>query len=171
MGLAPTTSTTLTMALGDALAVALLSSRGFSKNDFRVFHPGGNLGQQLKHVSDCMHTGGKVPLVNEDTSMGDCLVKMTSHGFGCVGVVGSGGKFIGVITDGDLRRHMSPNLLNQKAVDVMTKNPVTVQDDVLMADVLAIFEKKAITNLFILNADGKAIGIIHIHDCLRNSVA
>jgi arabinose-5-phosphate isomerase len=171
MGLAPTNSTTLTMALGDALAVALLSSRGFSKHDFKLFHPGGNLGQQLKHVSDYMHKGDKVPLVTRDTPMGECLVKMTHHGFGCVGVLDSDEKLIGVITDGDLRRHMSSNLLEQTASEVMTKNPITLEDDLLMADALAIFEKKAITSLFILDKNNKVQGILHIHDCLRNSVA
>lgn len=171
MGLAPTNSTTLTMALGDALAVALLSSRGFSKNDFKLFHPGGNLGQQLRHVSDYMHKGDNVPLVTKDTPMGECLVKMTYHGFGCVGVLDSDERLIGVITDGDLRRHMSSNLLEQTASEVMTKNPITLEDDLLMADALAIFEKKAITSLFILDKNNKVQGILHIHDCLRNSVA
>ena len=171
MGLAPTNSTTLTMALGDALAVSLLSSRGFSKHDFKLFHPGGNLGQQLKQVSDYMHKGEKVPLVNEETPMSECLVKMTHHGFGCVGVLNPEERLIGVITDGDLRRHMSSCLLQQSAKDVMTENPVTLEDGLLMADALAIFEKKAITSLFILDDTRKVLGILHIHDCLRNSVA
>lgn len=171
MGLAPTTSTTLTLALGDALAVALLSSRSFSKHDFKMFHPGGNLGQQLKHVSDYMHKSEKIPLVSQTTLMGECLVKMTQHGFGCVGVIDGNEKLVGVITDGDLRRHMSSNLLEQTAKDVMTKNPVTINADSLMADALAIFEKKSITSLFILDNSSKVLGILHIHDCLRNSVA
>jgi arabinose-5-phosphate isomerase len=171
MGLAPTNSTTLTMALGDALAVALLSSRGFSKHDFKLFHPGGNLGQQLKQVSDFMHKGEKVPLVTENTPMGECLVKMTYHGFGCVGVLGRDEKLVGIITDGDLRRHMSSKLLEQTASDVMTKNPVTLGEGLLMADALAIFEKKSITSLFILDENRKVLGLLHIHDCLRNSVA
>ncbi len=171
MGLAPTNSTTLTMALGDALAVTLLSSRGFSKHDFKLFHPGGNLGQQLKQVSDFMHKGENVPLVIESTPMGECLVKMTYHGFGCVGVLNSDEKLVGVITDGDLRRHMSSKLLEQTASEVMTKNPVTLGKGLLMADALAIFEKKAITSLFILDENSKVLGILHIHDCLRNSVA
>ncbi|MBY0281155.1 MAG: KpsF/GutQ family sugar-phosphate isomerase [Alphaproteobacteria bacterium] len=171
MGLAPTNSTTLTMALGDALAVALLDSRGFSKHDFKVFHPGGNLGQQLKQVSDFMHKGEKVPLVTENTPMGECLVKMTYHGFGCVGVLNKDEKLVGIITDGDLRRHMSSRMLEQTASAVMTKNPVTIERDSLMADAMAIFEKKSITSLFILDENKKVLGLLHIHDCLRNSVA
>jgi arabinose-5-phosphate isomerase len=171
MGLAPTTSTTMTMALGDALAVALLRSRGFSKHDFKMFHPGGNLGQQLKQIIEYMHTGEKVPLVARDTLMSECLVKMTCHGFGCVGVIDQNKKLIGVITDGDLRRHMNANMLSQKADEIMTANPVVGHNDLLMADALAIFEKKSITSLFIVDQEKNVLGLLHIHDCLRNSVA
>lgn len=171
MGLAPTTSTTMTMALGDALAVALLKSRGFSKHDFKLFHPGGNLGQQLKQIVEFMHTGEKVPLVDGDTLMGECLLKMTYHGFGCVGVIDQNEKLIGVITDGDLRRHMNANMLSQKAAEIMTANPVVGHTGLLMADALAIFEKKSITSLFIVDPEKNVLGLLHIHDCLRNSVA
>ena len=168
MGLAPTTSTTLTLALGDALAVALLKQRGFSKQQFRIFHPGGNLGKQLRRVAEFMHQGDKIPLVTGDTLMGECLVKMTAHGFGCIGITDNNNTLVGIITDGDLRRHMNPNLLTQSAYEIMTPNPVTLSPDCLMTDALAIFEKKSITSVFIIEDDQRICGILHLHDCLRN---
>lgn len=173
MGLAPTTSTTLTMALGDALAVALLSLRGFTKQDFNTFHPGGNLGHQLRSIRDFMHHGERVPLAQSDTPMAECLMRMSASGFGCVGVVDINGCLIGIVTDGDLRRHMSPNLLNQTVCDVMTKNPTTIAPDALMGDALALFEKKSITNVFVVDptcAKNNVLGILHVHDCLRGKV-
>jgi arabinose-5-phosphate isomerase len=170
-GLAPTTSSTLTLALGDALAVALLKSRGFSKNDFKIFHPGGNLGQQLRKVSDFMHTGPKVPLAYFSEKMSTCLLSMTSGGFGILGIIDDSQKLIGVITDGDLRRHMSPDLLEKNAQQVMTCNPVTMREFHLMSDALALFEERSITSVFIVDVNQKVIGIIHIHDCLRRSAA
>lgn len=172
MGLAPTTSTTLTLALGDALAVALLSHKGFSKQQFHVFHPGGNLGQQLRRIADCMHQGDRVPLLSTGTLMGECLVKMTAYGFGCMGIIDKNGFLMGMITDGDLRRHMNQDLLNQTVNEVMTKNPLTISPDCLIADALAIFEKKSITNLFVIDEeDQKVCGIVRLHDCLRNHAA
>lgn len=171
MQLAPTTSTTLTMALGDALAVALLRDRGFSKHDFKIFHPGGSLGQQLKRVSDLMHSGEKLPLANPQTLMSDILVEMTVYGFGCVAVVNESGHLLGIITDGDLRRHMNPQLLEQRADEIMTRQPVTLSPDALMADALAMMESRSITNVFVVDDQNKVAGIIHIHDCLRHSVA
>lgn len=171
MGLAPTTSTTMTMALGDALAVALVKSRGFSKHDFRVFHPGGMLGKQLKQIVDFMYVGEKVPLVTEDVLMSECLVKMTYHGFGCVGVVDKSQKLIGVITDGDLRRHMNANMLEQKANEIMSPDPITGHDKLSLADVSEIFEKNSITSLFIVDTEKNVLGLLHIHDCLRNNIA
>lgn len=173
MGLAPTTSTTLTMALGDALAVALLSLRGFTKQDFNTFHPGGNLGHQLRSIKDFMHQGDRVPLVNPNTSMTECLMRMSTSGFGCVGILDDNGCLAGIITDGDLRRHMSDNLLNLSASDVMTRNPVTIAPDALMGDALAIFEKKSITNVFVVDqtsAKNNVLGILHLHDCLRGKI-
>ncbi|MCE3230092.1 MAG: KpsF/GutQ family sugar-phosphate isomerase [Alphaproteobacteria bacterium] len=173
MGLAPTTSTTMMMALGDALAMALLSQRGFSSKDFRILHPGGNLGNSLARVGDRMHKGGELPLVKEDTPMSDVLLEMSAKGFGCIGVTNDQGFLIGVITDGDLRRHMSPDLLTQKAADIMTLNPATILPDTLMAQALAFLNQKSITSLFVvesLTAPAKPCGIIHIHDFLRMGV-
>lgn len=173
MGLAPTTSTTLTMALGDALAVALLSLRGFTKQDFNTFHPGGNLGHQLRSIKDFMHQGERVPLVQADTPMTTCLMRMSASGFGCIGIIDDNECLVGIITDGDLRRHMSDNLLNLNARDVMTKSPVTIAPDALMGDALAIFEKKSITNVFVVDqtsAKNNVLGILHLHDCLRGKI-
>lgn len=173
MGLAPTTSTTLTMALGDALAVALLSLRGFTKQDFNTFHPGGNLGHQLRSIKDFMHLGDRVPLAQPNTPITECLMRMSSSGFGCVGILDENACLAGIITDGDLRRHISDNLLQLKASDVMTKNPVTIAPDVLMGDALALFEKKSITNVFVVDqarAKNNVLGILHLHDCLRGKI-
>jgi arabinose-5-phosphate isomerase len=173
MGLAPTTSTTMMMAMGDALAIALLSVRGFSSNDFQIFHPGGNLGNSLARVGDRMHKGDKLPLVNEPTAMSDVLLEMSAKGFGCIGVINGKGLLTGVITDGDLRRHMSPELLAQKAVDVMTIKPAVVTSDTLMAQALALLNQKKITSLFVVESrdyPAKPCGIIHIHDFLRMGV-
>lgn len=173
MGLAPTTSTTMMMALGDALAVTLLSQRGFSSTDFQVFHPGGNLGNSLSKVGDRMHKGSKLPLVEEKTLMGDVLLEMSAKGFGCIGVTNHQGFLTGVITDGDLRRHMSSNLLTQKASEVMTPKPTVVMPDTLMAQALALLNQKSITSLFVvesLTSPAKPCGIVHIHDFLRMGV-
>lgn len=180
MGLAPTTSTTMMMALGDAIAIALLSAKGFSNKDFKLFHPGGNLGNQLMHVKDCMHQGDKVPLVKAETSMNEVILLMTSCGFGCAGVINEQSELVGVITDGDLRRHMSNNLLEKTAIQIMTPNPVTISPDTLMAEALAILNhnhnhnKKNITSLFIVDDQvdlPTPCGIIHIHDFLRLGIA
>ena len=173
MGLAPTTSTTMMMALGDALAVSLLSLRGFSPNEFQIFHPGGNLGNSLARVGDRMHKGEKLPLVDENTAMGEVLLEMSAKGFGCIGVTNAQGLLTGVITDGDLRRHMSPTLLSQKAIDVMTHKPAVVTADTLMAQALSLLNQKSITSLFVvdsLNQPAKPCGIIHIHDFLRMGI-
>jgi arabinose-5-phosphate isomerase len=173
MGLAPTTSTTMMMALGDALAITLLSLRGFSSNDFQVFHPGGNLGNSLARVGDRMHKGDKLPLVNEATLMSDVLLEMSAKGFGCIGVINSQGSLSGVITDGDLRRHMRPDFLTQKASEVMTSNPTVIMPDMLMAQALALLNQKSITSLFVVESvdqPSKPCGIIHIHDFLRMGV-
>lgn len=169
MGLAPTTSTTLMMALCDALAVTLLTWRGFTNKNFKQFHPGGKLGAQLLKVDDKMHQKN-LPLVNTNTLMSECLLKMTSGGFGCVGVLDDQKKLIGILTDGDLRRHMESDLLAQKASTVMTKNPKTIEKDILMAEALNIMETHTITALFVVE-NNKPIGILHIHDFLRLGVA
>jgi arabinose-5-phosphate isomerase len=168
-GLAPTTSTTMTLALGDALAVALLDRKGFSASDFRQFHPGGKLGQRLIKVRDLMHLGDELPLCSRQTSMGDALVVMTSRRFGCVGVQAETGQLVGVITDGDLRRHMGPGLLSQSVTEVMTSDPVTTTGDTLAAAALELMNRRAITALFVLD-EQRPVGILHIHDLLRAGV-
>ena len=173
LGLAPTSSTTATLVLGDVLAIALMERKGFSKTDYKQRHPGGKLGAILQKVSDLMHTGNDIPLVSEDTMLQDALVVMTAKMLGCVGVVDDKGVLKGIITDGDLRRWLSPDLLQKKVSDVMTKNPKTVGPDVLAAEALNIMNNtgKGITQLFVVQDDNKPIGIIHIHDCLRVGVA
>lgn len=171
LGLAPTSSTTATIVLGDILAVRLLERKGFTKTDFRQRHPGGKLGSFLKKVSDLMHKGEEMPLVHEDTPMQDALLVMTSKMLGCVGVINKEGKLVGIFTDGDLRRCLGPDILTQTAQDVMTKNPKTIAPDVLAVEALNTMNNtgKGITQLFVIQ-DEKPIGIIHMHDCLRAGV-
>ena len=166
---APTTSTTMMMALGDALAVALLRRRGFTAEDFVGFHPGGNLGAALRRVRDLMHGGAELPLCGEDTGISDAIAVMTKYGFGCVGVVDANGSLCGIITDGDLRRHLSDTLSQKRAADVMTTDPRVTDADALAGDVLAMMSKGKITALFVV-ADRKPIGLIHVHDCLSIGV-
>ena len=170
MGLAPTTSTTMMLALGDALAVALLERREFSAADFKVFHPGGQLGRKLLKVTDLMHQGEALPMVQHDALMADVLLAITSKSFGCAGVLTTMGDLAGIITDGDLRRHIRSDLLALKASDVMTVNPRTVLPGLLAAEAVHIMNAKAITSLFVV-VDGKPVGLLHIHDCLRAGVA
>ena len=165
---APTTSTTLQMALGDALAVALLERRGFTASDFKVFHPGGKLGAQLQTVADLMHTGDELPLVEAGTPMPQALLVMTEKRFGCVGVKGEDGQLAGLITDGDLRRHMD-GLLDNVAADVMTAEPTTIDADALAAEALKLMEDRRITVLFVVE-HGRPAGILHIHDILRAGI-
>jgi len=169
-GLAPTTSTAMQLAAGDCLALALLESRGFSAADFKVFHPGGQLGANLQYASDLMHRAEKLPLVGESAAMGEALVVMTEKSFGCLGVVDDGGRLVGIVTDGDLRRHMGPGLLVARVGDVMTHAPKTIAPDMLASAVLALVNQSRITALFVV-ADDKPVGIIHIHDLLRSGVA
>lgn len=171
MGLAPTTSTTMMLALGDALAVALLSCRGFSSQDFQKFHPAGNLGHQLKRVSQLMITGDRLPLARPETLMSDVIVEMTAKGKGCIAIVDDHLCLQGVITDGDLRRHMSQDLLNQKAKDIMTQNPKTVTQHMMLAEALNFMNEQRITTLFVANDRGCVEGLIHIHDFLKVGVA
>ena len=169
MGLAPTTSTTMQLALGDALAVSLLERRGFSPTDFQVFHPGGQLGSSLQRVGDLMHRGDEVPVVRESVRMSDAVLAMTTKHFGCVGIVNAEGALTGVITDGDLRRHMDDALLSLSVGEVMTADPQTIRESALAAEALALMNDRAITSLFVLE-DGRPIGILHIHDCLRAGI-
>lgn len=167
---APTTSTTMMMALGDAIAVALMQRRGFTKDDFSVFHPGGKLGKAFIRVTDLMHAKSEVPLTKETAPMRDVLLVMTKKSFGVAGVVNAKGQLVGIITDGDLRRHMQPKLLDRKASEVMTKKPLSIRQGALAAEALGIMNERKITSLFVVEA-GKPVGIIHIHDCLRAGIA
>lgn len=170
LGLAPTTSTTMMIALGDALAVALLERRGFSADDYRTLHPGGKLGRRLLRVGDLMHSGEEIPIVAPTTRMDEAILVMTAKRFGCVGIVDPAGSLLGVITDGDLRRHMAAGLLNLNARDVMTAQPRTIRPDALAAEALREMNESSITSLFVTAGD-RPVGILHIHDCLRAGVA
>jgi len=170
MGLAPTTSTTSMLAMGDALAVALLERRNFSIDNFQVLHPGGKLGQALLKVNDLMHAGEELPLTNPNALMNDVILTMTNKMFGCAGVVDSNGILIGIVTDGDLRRHMSRDFRSTTAVEVMTKFPKTIRTESLASEALGVMNDNAITVMFVVDAD-KPIGIIHLHDCLRAGIA
>jgi arabinose-5-phosphate isomerase len=169
-GLAPTTSTTMQLALGDCLAIALLETKGFTAHDFKVFHPGGSLGSSLKFVGDIMHTGDRLPLAREDMPMSAALVTMTQKSLGCLGVIDAKGKLVGVITDGDLRRHMGTDLLSARTGDIMTRRPKSVARDVLASAALELINASRITALFVVER-GKPVGIVHVHDLLRAGVA
>jgi len=169
LGLAPTTSTTLMISLGDALAVALLERRGFTSEDFNVFHPGGKLGRKLLKVSDLMHTGDEMPLVAPTASMPETILVMTKKTFGIAGVI-DGGKLLGVVTDGDLRRHMQSNLLAKTAGDIMTKSPRTAQANILAAEALRLMNEWKVACLFVVE-DGRPVGIVRLHDILRAGAA
>lgn len=172
-GVVPTNSTTMTLALGDALAVALMRHRAFTAEHFRDFHPGGKLGAQLARVSDLMHKGDALPLVSEHTPMPDALIEISEKGFGVVGVLSDTGTLVGIITDGDLRRHMSNRLLDLKAADVMTMSPRTIRPTLLAEEAVGAMNgrpgERPVTCLFVTDTDGADTpqGILHIHDCLR----
>lgn len=169
-GLAPTTSALIQLAIGDALAVALLEGRGFTAQDFRVFHPGGRLGASLKSAKDIMHSGERMPLVPASTSMSVGIVLMTQRGFGVLGVTDELNRLIGIITDGDLRRHVSSNLLEKTAGEIMTRSPKTVSPDTLSASILELVNSLSITSVFVIE-DGRPVGIVHLHDLLRIGAA
>lgn len=169
-GLAPTTSTTMQLALGDSLAVALLESKGFTAHDFKVFHPGGSLGASLKYVADLMHANEKLPLARETLPMAEALVIMTEKSFGCLGIVDAKERLVGVVTDGDLRRHMRDNLLSTPAGKIMNKSPKTISPSMLASAALELINSSRITALFVVDK-GRPIGIVHIHDLLRAGLA
>jgi arabinose-5-phosphate isomerase len=169
-GLAPTTSTTLMLALGDALAVALFERQGFSPDDFRRLHPGGKLGRRLLHVADLMHDGEALPLIGIDSGMGEALLVMTTKRFGCVGVLDAEGRLTGIVTDGDLRRHMDATLTERSVCEVMTAGPRTTRPATLAAEALRVMNEHAITTLFVVADDMRPVGIAHIHDFLRAGV-
>ncbi|MCK9991669.1 MAG: arabinose-5-phosphate isomerase [Alphaproteobacteria bacterium] len=174
MGLAPTTSTTASLALGDALAVALMERKGFSADDFRLLHPGGQIGKSLLRVADIMHTGDELPLARLDMPMSEVLIIMTQHRFGCAGITGDDGSLAGIITDGDLRRHtLNGDLLQTNAGQIMTASPKTIHQGALAAEALGLMAGK-ITCLFVTaQPSGRPqppVGIVHIHDCLRAGI-
>ena len=167
-GMVPSISTTLTLAMGDALAIALMKYRDFRPEDFRAFHPGGKLGARLSTVRDLMHTGDALPLVAANTPMSDALIEISQKGFGVAGVTDAQGHLSGIITDGDLRRHMD-GLLDKTTEQVMTANPTTITPGALAEEAVAIMNDRKITSLFVVDeaASGQALGLLHIHDCLR----
>ena len=171
MGLAPTTSTTMMMALGDALAMALLGRRKFSRADFRLFHPGGRLARRLLRVDEIMHRGAEIPLVAPDARMSEAILVMSAKGFGCIGVRNAADLLIGVVTDGDLRRHMDDSLLGRRTDEIMHPDPKTIAPAALAAEALGLMNRTAITALFVVDADGRPIGFLHMHDCLRAGIA
>lgn len=170
LGLAPTTSTTTTMAMGDCLAVALMQARSFSAEDFHSRHPGGKLGNVLLKVCDLMAKGSSLPLVSANMMMSDALPIMTAKSLGCLGVIDENGVLIGVITDGDLRRHMAADLIVRCAKDIMTANPKTISADILAAEAVRILNESKITNIFVVNEMKQPIGLLHIHHCLQAGV-
>jgi len=167
---APTTSTTMMLALGDALAIALMEAKGFSNKDYGIFHPGGKLGAEFIKVKDLMRKQKDLPIVHKEANIEEVLLEMTSKHLGCTGVKGEEGNLIGIITDGDLRRHINKDFMNLSAENLMTKNPTVIEEKTLAVEAVALMNKKKITNLFVV-ANQKAIGILHIHDCLRAGVA
>ncbi len=167
---APTTSTAMMLALGDALAIALLEARGFSTAEFATFHPGGKLGRQLLRVTEIMHAGEELPLVSAQQPLAQVLLVMTAKRFGCAGVVDAAGALVGVITDGDLRRHMAPDLLQKTAGEVMTAAPQTIRKEALASEALGVLNARQITSLFVVDQH-VPVGIVHMHDCLRAGVA
>ena len=166
--LAPTSSTTCTLALGDALAVTLLKKKKFTESDFRELHPGGKLGQMLSEVKDVMKINLDIPLIVESKKMSYAILEMTSKGEGCVGVVSKKNELIGIITDGDIRRNMNPELLDKNVKEIMTRKPKTLSPNTLISKALKIMNEESITNIFITKQK-KPIGIIHMHDILKNN--
>lgn len=170
-GLAPTTSTTMQLVLGDALAIALLEARGFTARDFRLFHPGGRLGARLTFVRDIMHRGERIPTIGAGALMAEALVEMSAKGFGCVAVLDDQGRLFGIVTDGDLRRHMGPDLPTVAAVKVMTRSPVTIGPDCLAVEALELMNSRKINALVVVENSRRPCGMVHLHDLLRVGVA
>lgn len=172
LGLAPTSSTTATLVMGDVIASGLMVRKGFTEDDFHLRHPGGKLGSILRHVSDIMHTGDEMPLIKDTAIMQDALMTMSAKMLGCVGILDDKGDLIGMITDGDLRRWMAPDLITERVSKVMTKNPRTITPDTLIAEAVNVMNNtgRGITNLFVVDGK-KPVGVLHIHDCLRAGVS
>jgi arabinose-5-phosphate isomerase len=169
IGMAPTTSTTLTLAIGDALAVALMEQRNFAPEDFGIYHPGGKLGAQMRSVSELMHGGDDIPVLEEDAAMQDVLMAMTSKGFG-IAVLVREGKLTGVITDGDLRRNMV-GLMERTGAEIANRDPLVVPPEMLAPEALAILNTRKVNVLLVADDTGKPLGVLHIHDLLRAGVA
>ena len=168
LNLAPTTSTTMTLIIGDCIAIALLELRGFKSNQFKNLHPAGNLGKDLTSVIAIMHKKSELPIARDNEMMASALLKMTKKSFGCVGVINNKKKLVGIITDGDLRRNIGKNFFNKKAQEIMTKKPTIGDKNLLVGEALNIMNNKKITSLFICQ-NKEPIGIIHVHDLLRLS--
>ncbi len=167
---APTTSTTMMIALGDAIAASLITAKRFSESDFGILHPGGKLGSAFLKVKDLMRIDEKIPIINHQKSMSEALIEMTSKHLGCAAIIDDNNNLIGIITDGDLRRHINNNFFEQRIAEVMTKNPITIDPEMLAVEAIALMNKKSITNLFVVESsatNSKIIGVLHIHDCLR----
>ena len=170
LGLAPTTSTIMMLALGDALAVALLERKGLTADDFKIYHPGGKLGRRLVRVADIMHAGDDLPLVPADTAMAEALIVMTAKRLGCVGAVDGDGTLAGIVTDGDLRRHMDAQLLQRSVCEVMTTDPITIHAGALGVEAVHLMNRCQITSLFVME-EKRPVGVVHVHDCLRAGLA
>ena len=166
LNLAPTSSTSMSMIIGDCIAISLLELRGFKSTQFKNLHPGGNLGKDLKNLNDVMHSGGKIPLAKLDEKMSKALLTMTRKSFGCIGVVNKNKQIVGIITDGDLRRKLNSKFFDKKAAEIMTKNPTLADKNMLVGEAINLMNTKKITSLFISDKR-KPIGIVHIHDLLR----
>jgi arabinose-5-phosphate isomerase len=166
---APTTSTTMMLALGDAIACSLIDARSFDKEKFGLFHPGGKLGSNFLKVKNIMRINDDLPLVNDKAKLSDALIEMTKKCLGCIGIINEKQDLIGIITDGDIRRHIENNILDKNATEIMTKNPITVNSNSLAIEALAIMNQKSITSLFVID-NGKISGVIHIHDCLKSGI-
>ena len=170
-GLAPTTSTLMQLAMGDALAVALLEARGFTAGDFRIFHPGGKLGASLTHVSDVMHTGERIPLVSLGTPLSEAVMTLSVMRFGCVGVLDGDGCLCGIVTDGDIARNLGRNLGGLQVDDIMTRNPKTVKETTLATAAMGLLNQHNISALMVTDSGHRPVGIVHFHDLLRIGVA
>ena len=170
LGLAPTTSTIMMLALGDALAVALLERKGLTADDFKIYHPGGKLGRRLVRVADIMHAGDDLPLVPADTAMAEAMIVMTAKRLGCVGAVDGDGTLAGIVTDGDLRRHMDAELLQRSVSEVMTTDPITIHAGALGVEAVHLMNRCQITSLFVTE-EKRPVGVVHVHDCLRAGLA
>ncbi|MDY6407654.1 MAG: KpsF/GutQ family sugar-phosphate isomerase [Pseudomonadota bacterium] len=170
LGLAPTSSSTATLVLGDVLTVCLMERRGFNKEDYKIRHPGGKLGAILKRVGDLMHIGDEMPVLSENVEMQDAVLEMSRKRLGCVGFVDEKGLLTGMLTDGDLRRKFSGDTLHTKACELMTRNPVTITKEALSVEAIKLMNERKITNLFVVE-NGRPIGTIHIHDLLGQGVA